>query len=94
MLRRKEGKPYHRSKDFHEVCISLCSGIKKSHQSYWCIGVERGKDKDCFCSTCLGVLMLSPKISDQESHWDFWPSQAGIHVIKMLLTFEMWLGLR
>lgn len=94
MLRRKEGKPYHRSKDFHEVCIRLCSGIQESHQSYWCMGVERGKDKDCFCSTYLGVLMLSPKISGQESDGDFWPSQAGIHVIKMLLTFEMWLGLR
>lgn len=40
-----------------------------------------------------GILILSPKINNQESHRDLWPSQAGIHVIKLLLYFEISLGL-
>lgn len=40
-----------------------------------------------------GILMLSPKINNQENHRDLWPSQARIHVIKILLTFEISLGL-
>lgn len=40
-----------------------------------------------------GILILSPKINNQESHRDLWPSQAGIQVIKLLLYFEISLGL-
>lgn len=76
------------NKDFHKVYLSLCSGSKEALST----GVERGKDRYCFCSTYLGCSN-APKINNQQSHRDLWPCQAGIDVSKILLTFEISLGL-